>query len=402
MKPRIKIARILGRPNIGGPVRTVLHLTRKLAAHGYQTLLLVGASDPGEGDALAGVSDGEGYTIRRLPSLRRSIGVSDFKAKRELTRALAGFRPDLVHTHAAKAGALGRRAAFSIAPRPRIVHTYHGHSLAGYFPKPVAKVFAWIERGLARRTDAIVAVSSRVKDELARVHHIAPEERITVIENGIDLAPFPEPTAQSRATARRALGVGGDAFVVLVPARLVAIKDHDFLFDAIARWPADAPRLEVHLCGDGPLRTRLESRARELAARARIVFHGFRDDLPRVLHGADVVALTSRNEGMSLALIEAMAAGCPIVATNVGGTPDVVEEGVTGRLVASRDVAGFVAALLALASAPEIRGRMSRAARERARGRHSIERVVDDHHALYRALLSRAGTRLDRAVDSPQ
>jgi glycosyltransferase involved in cell wall biosynthesis len=383
----IRIARILGRPNVGGPVRTVQHLTRKLAAFGYETLLLVGVSDEDEGDALAGITDGDGFTIRRIPSLRRSISLRDFVARRELERALAAFRPALVHTHAAKAGALGRRAAFSLAARPKIVHTYHGHSLAGYFPGPVAKCFAWIERGLARRSDAIVAVSERVRHELAEVHRVAPAARIEVIANGIDLAPFPAPTPEIRAAARAKLGCDEDRIVLLVPARLVPIKDHAFLFAAMERMGERAAEFEVHLCGDGPLRRELESRAAALRG-VRVVFHGLRNDLPDVLPGADIVALTSKNEGMSLALIEAMASGAAIVATNVGGTPDLIEDGVTGRLVAAGDVDGLAATLTALARDGESRTRLGIAARARALEHHGIDRVVAAHDALYRRVLA--------------
>lgn len=397
----IRIARILGRPNVGGPVRTVLHLTRRLARVGYETLLLVGTSENDEGDALREVSDAPGFTIRRIPSMRRSISFSDFVARRELARALEDFEPTIVHTHAAKAGALGRRAAFSARKRPLVVHTYHGHSLSGYFPGPIARCFAWIERGLASRTDAIVAVSNLVKDELSRVHGVAPAERITVIENGIDLAPFPLHDATTVAAARAKLGAATDAFVVVVPARLVPIKDHAFLFAACARWPTEAPPLEIHCCGDGPLRRELEERIRSMPPQVRTVFHGFRSDLPTTLAGADVVALTSKNEGMSLALIEAMAAGAAIVATAVGGTPDLIEDGVTGRLVSSGDEAGLLASLVELARDPARRAALGNAASERARSRHSIERVVAEHDALYRALLARAGTRRACSVESP-
>lgn len=397
----IRIARILGRPNVGGPVRTVLHLTRRLAHVGYETLLLVGTSEDDEGDALRDVKDGPGFSIRRVPSMRRSISFSDFVARRELAGALAEFEPTIVHTHAAKAGALGRRAAFSAKERPLVVHTYHGHSLSGYFPAPIARCFAWIERGLARRTDVLVAVSNRVKDELSRVHGVAPADRIRVIENGIDLTPFPRHEASTVSAARSTLGAAPDAFVIVVPARLVPIKDHAFLFESCTRWPKDSPPLEIHCCGDGPLRRELEERSGLLPKQVRTVFHGFRCDLETTLAGADVVVLPSKNEGMSLALIEAMAAGVAIVATAVGGTPDLIEDRVDGRLVSSGDREGLLATLVELARDPARRAALGRAAEERARMRHSIERVVTEHDELYRALIARAGTRRACSVESP-
>jgi glycosyltransferase involved in cell wall biosynthesis len=384
----IRIARILGRPNVGGPARTALHLTRRLAAHGFETLLIVGAPGEREGDLLDGVTD---VAIERIPEMRRAVSLSDVAAGRRLRAVLEGFAPTIVHTHAAKAGALGRRAALRLASRPKLVHTFHGHSLAGYFPRPLAAFFARIERELAAETDALIAVSEEVRRELALVHRIAPESRFTVIRNGIDLEPFTPPSEARRRDARARLRVSGaETKVVIVPARLAAVKGHELLFAALARWPASAPPLEVHLVGDGPLRSRLERRAARVERRSpgmRIVFHGHRDDLPRMLDAADVVVLPSRSEGMSLALIEAMAAARPIVATAVGGTPDLIATGTHGLLV-PRDPLELVLALRRVLLDPAFASRLGAAARRAAIEHHDIERVVLQHAELYQGLLA--------------
>lgn len=381
----MKLARILSRMNVGGPARTVTHLARGLERFGVETLLIGGESGAGEG-TLAGDLAGVNYV--HVPELRRGLGLHDRAARRVLARLLEEFDPDVVHTHAAKAGVLGRRAALALPRRPAIVHTYHGHSLKGYFPRPISRLFAALERRLAARTDALVAVSDRVALELALEFRVAPRERFRVIENGIDLSAFAEPTTGLRAAARARLAPrDAEELQLGVPARLVPIKNHALLFAALRRMRASP--LALHLFGDGPQRAALEAQAAELPSWVRPVFHGFRFDLAAVLPGLDAVVLPSRNEGMPLALIEAMAAGCAVVATAVGGVPDLVDDGEDGLLARPEDPSALAAALERALGDAALRESLGCAARERARARFSIERVIEAHAELYRELLAR-------------
>lgn len=387
----MRIARVLGRANVGGPARTVIALCRRLRDRGVATRLFVGEPGRGEGDLLEGVTD---LDVVRVPELRRRIGPFDLRAVPRLRDRLAEFDPDLVHTHAAKAGVLGRRAALALPRLPRLVHTFHGHVLHGYFPRPVSALFAAIERRLARRTDALIAVSARVREELAVRHRVAPESAFTVIDNGVDLSRFEAPYAEVRRRARLRLEVDDPGVpLVLVPARLVPIKGHELLFAALRRLPASARPLRVDLLGDGPLRADLQRAARSLPDGVDVRFHGFRDDLPEVLPAADCVALPSVNEGQPLALIEAMAAGVPVVATAVGGVPDLVESGRDGLLATPGDAASFAFALARVLTDLELRRSLASAAREKALARHAIERVVDEHLLLYRRLVGGAAPR---------
>lgn len=380
----IRIARILGRANVGGPARTVRALCEEFSHDGYETLLLVGTPGEREGELLESGT----FRLERVDALQRSMSLKDLVAYRELSRHLEAFRPHVVHTHAAKAGALGRRAALALRERPKIVHTFHGHILDGYFPRPISAGFAAVERRLARGTDRIVAVSERVADELVDRHAIAPREKFTVIENGIDLTRFPESDAERRVLARRRLDVRGDAArIVVVPARLVKIKGHALLFDALARMPDATRPLEVHLLGDGPLRAVLEHRAGRIGDGIDVRFHGFRDDLPDVLPAADVVVLASINEGLPLALLEAMAAGAPVVSTAVGGVPDLIESGATGLLATPGDAASLAFAMSrVLTDLPLARGLAERG-RARVLERYDLVRVMAEHRALYEGLL---------------
>ncbi|MFH0947005.1 MAG: glycosyltransferase family 4 protein [Planctomycetota bacterium] len=379
----IRIARILGRSNVGGPTRTVLHLTRHLAAEGFETLLIVGHPGEREGELIPR----DEPAVVRLPGLRRSLGWSDLRALRLLRKILEEFRPHIVHTHAAKAGALGRRAALGLKARPIVVHTFHGHVLDSYFPKVVSLLFRQLERRLARSTDCLVAVSASDAKELSETHALAGPELFEVIENGIDLAPFRPPDAALRQAGRLRLGADDRARLILVPARLAPIKQHRLLFDALDRLPAAVLPVEVHLLGDGPLRKDLERRASKLREGVAVRFHGFRDDLPAVLPAADLVALSSRREGMPLALIEAMAAGVPVVATAVGGVPELVLPGKTGLLVPDGDIGSLAFALGRVLSDLQLARRLGLAGRQRALERHGLDRVVREHAELYRRLL---------------
>lgn len=382
----MRIARILGRANIGGPARTVIHLCRRLATHGCETVLLVGDSEPFEGDLLHGVDDIE---LRRIPQLRRRLSLRDPLAVGAVTAALRAFDPDLVHTHAAKAGLFGRLAARRLDRRPRVCHTFHGHILQGYFPRPVAALFAGLERRLARDTDRLIAVSATVRDELVLRHRVAARERFCVIENGIDLTPFRVRDAAARRRARRLLDLPDDGLpVLIVPARLAPIKDHALLFEALQRLPGSARPVRVELLGDGPSRADLQRRARQLPDDLRVTFHGFRSDLPDVLPAADAVVLTSKNEGLPLALLEAMAAGVPVVATAVGGVVDLIDHGREGLLAPPGDAASLALHLARLLTDVGLAADLGAAGRERVEQRHRIERVVDEHLALYRELLA--------------
>jgi glycosyltransferase involved in cell wall biosynthesis len=266
------------------------------------------------------------------------------------------------------------------------VHTYHGHVLNGYFPRPVSALLRAVERRLARETDRLVAVSDRVADELVLRHRIAGRDRFEVIPNGVDLAACQPADAVSRRRGRLRLHVDDSARLVLVPARLVPVKQHGLLFEALSRLPAQVLPLEVHLLGDGPLRARLERRAGRMREGIHIRFHGFRDDLPELLPAADLVVLASRNEGLPLALIEAMASGIPCVATAVGGVPDLIRPGETGWLAEPGDSRSLAFAMARVLGDLELSRSLGRAGRLHVEAHHDLERVLHQHLDLYRRL----------------
>ena len=387
----IRLVRIIARLNVGGPAIQAITLTDRLTVRGYETRLLRGREAPDEGsmDYLAAE---HGVTPTLIAGMRREPGRGDLAALWEIVRCLRRERPALVHTHAAKAGTLGRVATVLAFPirsrRPVMIHTYHGHSLTGYFSDRTARVYRAIEQLLARRTDRLIAVSTEVRDDLVGLG-VAPAVQFDVVPLGFELGRFldDDDRAGRRNRLRAEWGVGADEQVVTLVARLVPIKRVD-RFLRLARALAHRPGVRFVIAGDGELRDRLTGSDDARALGERLVWAGFRRDMPDVCFASDVIVLTSDNEGTPVSLIEAQAAAVPVVGTAVGGVASAVRDGVTG-LVAAVDAEDTLAAHVArLLDDPDLAARLGAAGREHASTAHRIERLVDDHDRLYRRLLA--------------
>jgi glycosyltransferase involved in cell wall biosynthesis len=391
--PQVRVARVIGRLNIGGPAVQAITLTKLLEPRGYVTRLIRGSEASHEG-TLDDMARRYGVQPHLIAGLRRDLHPSDARAVGALVRQLRAFRPHIVHTHLAKAGALGRTAALlsGLRPRPAIVHTYHGHSLEGYFSPGKQAIFRGIERTLSHRSDRVVAVAPEVADDLVRLG-VVPRERIEVIPVGFDLSPFVIDGAERQARGRAVRdqwGVPADAPLVTLVARLVPIKRVDRFLRIAERLVARHDEVWLAIVGDGELRSELEATAMSDALRRRLTWAGFRRDVPDVCFASDVVVLTSDNEGTPVSLIEAQAAGVPVVGTRVGGTATAVRDGISGHLVAPEDEAGFADAVARLLGSPAT-GAMGAAGRRHALAAFSLERLVDDVDALYRRLLAARG-----------
>jgi glycosyltransferase involved in cell wall biosynthesis len=328
----------------------------------------------------------------RLPTLKRAIGVGDVIALGFLVREMRKSRPNILHTHASKAGALGRVAALLAGRgRPRvIVHTFHGHVLTGYFSRRVSALFAAIERVLARATTCLIAVSDEVREDLIRFR-VAPPERIVVVPVGFDLSRFDVPDDERRARRiafRHALGIPIDAFVVTLVARIEPIKRVDRFLRVAERVGVSTAHFLI--VGDGELRGELQRSPEAQRLRDRLTWAGLRTDMPDVYFASDVLAVTSDNEGTAVSAIEAQAAALPVVSTKVGGMPSVVCERETGLLVDPKDEFGFTAALQALLADEGLVRRLGDRAAEHVRATYSLDRLLADIDTLYRQLLSEA------------
>jgi glycosyltransferase involved in cell wall biosynthesis len=386
----VRIVRVIARLNVGGPAIQAITLTRLLDPRGYRTRLVRGREGPQEGSM--------DYLARELSvsptlidSMRRDPGPGDLAALARLVRILRRDQPHIVHTHAAKAGTLGRLAALTAFPRacrrPLLVHTFHGHSLTGYFSSRTARVFREIERGLARRTDALVAVSSEVRDDLVRLG-VAPGDRFRVIPLGFDLARFMDDTdrAHKRSLLRAQWDIEPEAEVITLVARLVPIKRVD-RFLRVARLLAERPRARFVVVGDGELREELIASADARALGNRLRWAGLRRDIAEVCFASDVVVLTSDNEGTPVSLIEAQAAAVPVVGTDVGGVRSAVHDGESGILAPVDDEANLAAAVRRLLEDPALAKSMGTAGRRRVGAANVAERLVEDHDRLYRELM---------------
>jgi glycosyltransferase involved in cell wall biosynthesis len=378
----LKILRVIARLNIGGPARHVVLVNAGLDRRGHRTLLVHGSVEPGEG-TLEHLAAESALRTARIPDLGRRISLfSDVRAFVRLISLMRREAPDVVHTHTAKAGTLGRLAAAvfnALRPRRRrcaILHTFHGHVLSGYFGRTGSTVVRVIERGLARLTDRIITISPTQHDDIVRRFRIASEHQTSVIPLGLALDPLFR-LASDAPHARAQLGIGERDFVVGFVGRFVPIKDVPTLIRAFAHALVQRPDMHLLLAGDGPLRKELELLVEASGAAGRVRFLGWTEDLPGFYATVDVVALTSLNEGTPVALIEAMAASRAVVATGVGGVPDVVEHGRTGLLVPPKDPAAVAEALIRLASDEDRRRSMGASARLAIADRFSTDTLVD-------------------------
>ena len=334
-----------------------------------------------------------GTVVEHLPSLRRELSpANDYTAFVRVSAILREFRPHIIHTHMAKAGAIGRAAAalYNRSARPsaraRVVHTYHGHVLEGYFSPAKTALFVAIERRLAHVTDRIVAISPAIGDELLREHHIGSAEQYRVVPLGFELSALTAIDDSARAAARQSLGIDRNAHVVSTVGRLTAIKQHDLFLEAARLIANDDPSAIFLIAGDGELRAALEATARDFGLGDRVRFLGWRRDLTTIYGASDVFLLTSRNEGTPVALIEALAAGLPGVSTDVGGVRDVLRAD-TGTVVPFGDAAGLAGAVTQFLADANRRRAAGEHGRASVIARYGIDRLVDDVDALYRDLL---------------
>jgi glycosyltransferase involved in cell wall biosynthesis len=386
----LRVLRVITRLVVSGPATHVVLADRGLRDRGWETLLVHGTVEPDEAEIDVDALD---IPTLRVPTLRRAIRpVRDARSLTTLARLIRRYRPDVIHTHQSKAGLIGRSAALLADPGARRVHTFHGTIFGGYFGSRTTGAFIRAERFLGHRTDRVVALSGTQRDELLE-HRIAPPGRISVVPLGLDLDRF---GGLDRAAARRALGMAPDAQHVVWLGRLAPIKRVDRLLDAFARVHRRLPGAHLTIVGDGGLRPELEAQARATGIAAAVTFAGWSTEAASWYAAADVVVLTSDSEGTPLTLIEAAAAGRPVVSTAVGGVSDIVEDGRTGSLVPVDDTTALAERMIELLGDPD-RAAAFGAAGRAAVGRFGAERLVDDLDRLYRSLLEKVPerTRID-------
>jgi glycosyltransferase involved in cell wall biosynthesis len=341
-----KILRIINRFNIGGPTYNAAYLTKYLSPE-FETLLVGGQKDIAE-DSSEFILDNLGLKPLLIDEMKREIGMKgDYQSYKKLREIIGDYKPDIVHTHASKAGAIGRMAAHKLNV-PLIFHTFHGHVFHSYFGTTKTKIYKNIERYLAKKTTKIIAISERQKHELSDIHAICPKEKIEVIPLGFDLNRFREHKIEKRKTFRTKWHIHDDELAIGIVGRLVPIKDHA-LFLSAAKWinERSTKKLKFILVGDGELREDLEKLTAHLEL-PNVIFTSWIKNIDEVNAGLDIMCLTSKNEGTPVSLIEAQAAGLPILSTNVGGIENIVLHHKNALLSESGSIEPFAMNLLSL------------------------------------------------------
>lgn len=392
-----RILRIINRFNLGGPTYNAAYLS-KYMPQGFDTLLVGGEKDETE-DSSEFIVKNLGLEPVIIPEMKREIDLrNDFEAYRKVVQLIKDFKPDIVHTHASKAGTIGRLAADNMKV-PVVIHTFHGHVFHSYFGKLKTVMYKNIERNLARKSTAIIAISEKQKSELCLVHRICKPEKIRVVPLGFDLSRFTENMDEKRKHFRTKYLLDDDEIAVGIIGRLVPIKNHS-LFLKAARIVLEKTNFKVRffIIGDGEDRLKIEDMAKaegipftdvmKEQVKSPLTFTSWMKEIDVACAGLDIITLTSLNEGTPVSLIEAQASNTPIVTTNVGGIENVVVEGVTALLCHSKtDEKQFADLLLQLTENAEKRKTLSLMGWEHVKNKFHYTRLIRDMAELYEELL---------------
>jgi glycosyltransferase involved in cell wall biosynthesis len=383
-----KILRIINRFNIGGPTYNATFLTRFMSDE-FETLLIGGLPEESESDSLHipneyGVEPTIIKELQREPNLK-----SDRAAYLKIKQIIKEFKPDIVHTHASKAGAIGRNAAFSCNV-PIVIHTFHGHVFHSYFGTLKTMIYKFIERRLAKKSTAIIAISELQKHELTKIHKICKPSKVKVIPLGFDLTKFYENIEEKRNSTRKKYSISDNEIAIGIVGRFAPIKNHKFFFDAIENVLKQTTKaLKILVVGDGETRVEIEKRAAEINQKfgEKIILTSWIKDIASFNPGMDIICLTSDNEGTPVSLIEAQACNVPVISTNVGGVKDIMEDVNTGFIINKNDLKEYTKKLLLMVENDEIRQKMSQNGKTFVQYKFHYTRLVKDMEDFYKELL---------------
>jgi glycosyltransferase involved in cell wall biosynthesis len=376
MAAQVKVMQIIARMNVGGPAVIVAELMRGLDKSRFEQILVTGYCDENEADYLDTVA--KDIKATRIAGLGRSVSlVADLKAFFGLVSLIRKYKPDVIHTHTAKAGVLGRLASLLAGRGAVRVHTFHGHLLHGYFSPLLTKLVILIEKFFAARTSVLIAIGSKVKADLLAVG-IGRSDKYRVFFPGL-----PSPKTRSKVEAQSALGISSEVLYCTFVGRLTQIKRPDRLLDVATECKRRGIELRFLVAGEGELFE--SSKQRAMKEQLHMTFFGWRSDIDQIFAASDIAILTSDNEGIPLTLIQAAQAGLPIVATNVGSISDIVINESTGYLTET-NAAEMADAIEKLVRDPQLRQMMGAAGKARAERYFSLDRMIKDHSDLYQSL----------------
>jgi glycosyltransferase involved in cell wall biosynthesis len=393
-----KVLRIINRFNLGGPTYNVAYLSKYISPE-YETLLVGGAKDASE-ESSHFIVENLGLKPVIVEEMIREINLkNDYAAYKKIKKIIQEFKPDIVHTHASKAGTLGRLAA-SACGVPVIVHTFHGHVFHSYFGKFKTAFYKNVERYLAKKSTAIIAISEIQKQELVAEHRICEADKVRVVPLGFDLSKFQENNTEKRKSFRQRYNLDDDEIAISIIGRLVPVKNHTLFLEALKIVSEKtSKKIRAFIIGDGEDREAIEAKVKVLGIasidgtksndKSLLTFTSWIKDIDIALAGSDIIALTSFNEGTPVSLIEAQAANKAIVSTNVGGIENVVLPNQTALLCENNNLKQFSEALLKLIENDILRRSMSEKGWNYVKEKFHYTRLVNDMEKLYKNLLKK-------------
>lgn len=393
--PRPRVLRIINRLNLGGPTYNAAYLTKYMESE-FETLLVSGMKDEAEESSEFIVKDLDLHPVY-MPEMYRELNpFRDYKSYYKLRKLIEEYKPDIVHTHAAKAGAVGRLAA-SHSGVPIIVHTFHGHVFHSYFGVTKTRLFLEIERYLAKRTTGIVTLSEIQKQELTEEFKIAPPEKFEIIPLGFDLDKFSSNTEEKRRRFRAEYNIDEDEIAIGIVGRLVPVKNHVLFLKALKIVSEKTTKkIRAFIVGDGEERKRIEQMAivlglkfnnENLREKNILTFTSWIKEIDVSNAGMDIIALTSNNEGTPVSLIEAQASSKPIVTTNVGGIENIVVKDQTALLSERGNEKDFAENLLRLIENSDKRKELAQTGQKLVMNKFSYQRLCTDMTSYYHWLL---------------
>ena len=370
---RVKVLRIISRMNIGGPALQISGLMRGIDQDKVNQKLLTGYCKPDEADFIEIIAPE--LKVQRINGLGRSINlVADISALLQIIKIIREFKPNFIHTHTAKAGVLGRIAGLLANRNAKLIHTYHGHLLTGYFSPIKTKFIILVERILAKFSFKLICVGSKVRDDLLKVK-IGDLSKYIIIGPGIKFGELP-----IRNLSRLNFNIDLDDIVIIFLGRITGIKRPDRFCNIVLNLARRHSKIRILIVGSGDLESSMHKKLSEI--KERVDFLGWRSDVENILACADILLLTSDNEGTPTSVIQAGMAGVPTVATNVGSLPEVIENGVTGILT-DPDEDALAMALESLILNPELRKNLGENAKKDMSRRYSISTMIESYQSLY-------------------
>jgi len=384
---KIKVLRIINRFNIGGPIYNAVLLSAFMPEE-YETLLIGGMPEENEANSLY-IAENYGVSPVLISEMQREPNlINDNKALKKIKEIIRTFQPDIVHTHASKAGALGRKAAFDCGV-PIVIHTFHGHIFHSYFSWWKTSLYQLIERRLSKKTTGIIAISAIQKNELSLNYKICHPSKIQIIPLGFDLRPFNESLKEKRELTRNSYELEDTDIAVAIIGRLVAIKNHQMFIDIVEKVDQKTSKKVVYfIVGDGEESLTIQESIKPLKEKGMdIRMTSWIKDIATFNAGMDIICLTSKNEGTPVSLIEAQAAGIPIIATNVGGIKDIILEDKTGYIVDKDDIDGFAEKLWELIENENKRQLMSQNGWSFVEEKFQYPNLIKNMDEYYKSLL---------------